>query len=99
MFNIMTSIFRQLTESTVQNATIDNAPTLEGFEAATTSLWPSFPVLQDGVKLFVIGGAIEMIRRLVYTSWDSFIGSFFINAEFDERDDSFSEHISYRCNG
>ena len=66
----------------------------EGGPGPMLSLWAtlfSVAAIRDGAKLFVLGGAIEAARRLLSALWTRFIGAFFLTAEFEERDDTFSE--------
>ncbi|KAI5120825.1 hypothetical protein M0805_003221 [Coniferiporia weirii] len=61
--------------------------------ATVSSLWTfllSFSTVRDGAKLFIVGGALESVRRLLVMAWASFVESFFITAEFEDRDDTFT---------
>lgn len=49
------------------------------------------PAFRDGARLFLLGGSIESARRLLNFAWAHFIDSFFLTAEFEERDESFSK--------
>ncbi|KLO10871.1 P-loop containing nucleoside triphosphate hydrolase protein [Schizopora paradoxa] len=48
------------------------------------------PAFRDGARLFLLGGSIESARRLLNFAWAHFIESFFLTAEFEERDESFT---------
>lgn len=61
------------------------------------SLWTfllSLSAIRDGAKLFVLGGALESTRRLLSLAWTSVAESFFITAEFEEKDDTFSMFLA-----
>lgn len=62
--------------------------------ATAFSLWNvvlASPAFRDGVKLFILGGSIESARRLLSLGWNNFVESFFLTAEFEDRDDTYSE--------
>ncbi|KAL5532989.1 hypothetical protein ACEPAF_4763 [Sanghuangporus sanghuang] len=40
----------------------------------------------DGMKLVVLGGAVETARRVSGSAWSSFVNSFFLTAHFSEED-------------
>ncbi|EJD42258.1 P-loop containing nucleoside triphosphate hydrolase protein [Auricularia subglabra TFB-10046 SS5] len=42
--------------------------------------------LVDGMKLVVLGGAVETARRISSSAWSHFINSFFLTAHFSEED-------------
>ncbi|KLO06556.1 P-loop containing nucleoside triphosphate hydrolase protein [Schizopora paradoxa] len=42
--------------------------------------------MMDGMKLVVLGGAVETARRASSTAWNSFVNSFFLTAHFSEED-------------
>ena len=52
----------------------------------------SFSALRDYVKLIVLGGAFETLRRLYSASYKNLIDRFFITATFESDDVSFGEH-------
>ena len=52
----------------------------------------SFSALHDYVKLIVLGGAFETLRRLYSASYKSLMDRFFITATFESDDSSFGEH-------
>jgi chaperone BCS1 len=52
----------------------------------------SFSALHDYVKLIVLGGAFETLRRLYSASYKSLMDRFFITATFESDDTSFGEH-------
>ncbi|KAG6888088.1 hypothetical protein C0995_010791 [Termitomyces sp. Mi166 len=49
----------------------------------------SFSALKDWLKLFVIGGIFESLRRFLMTGYNKFLNSFFIRASFDNMDPSY----------
>lgn len=51
----------------------------------------SFSALRDYLKLIVLGGAFETLRRLYSASYTSLVDRFFITATFDSEDLSFGE--------
>lgn len=60
---------------------------------ALTNSWfnlLSLPAVRESAKLFIFGVAIESVRRLLMLVYTHCIDMFFITAEFDERDDTFS---------
>ena len=77
------------------STTIPNGTTSDTSIFTTAfNLWSfliTSPAIRDGAKLFILGGAIESARRLLTWAWSSFIESFFLTAEFEDRDESFSE--------
>lgn len=87
-----------------QNNTLINATNQNATTPATTSMkMPidfssliafiySFSALQDYVKLIVLGGAFETLRRLYSASYQGFMDRLFITATFHSDDSSFGEH-------
>ncbi len=64
--------------------------------ATAYNLWSfliTSPAFRDGAKLFLLGGSIESARRLLSLGWSRFVDSFFLTAEFEERDETFSEYF------
>ena len=53
------------------------------------SLLLSSSALREWLKLIVIGGVLETCRRSLFTSYNKFIDSFFITANFKEDDTSY----------
>lgn len=51
----------------------------------------SFAALRDWIKLFLIGGALEVCRRLLYWIYESGIEGFFMYATFKEDDDAYGK--------
>lgn len=49
----------------------------------------SFRALHDWLKLFLIGGALETVRRMFYYAWQTALEAFWITAHFDQDDESF----------
>jgi chaperone BCS1 len=58
------------------------------------SLLLSLSALGDWLKLIVLGGLLETCRRLLFSSYDKFIESFFITANFQEGDSSYGKLLS-----
>ncbi|KAA1470208.1 P-loop containing nucleoside triphosphate hydrolase protein [Dentipellis sp. KUC8613] len=50
----------------------------------------SFGALRDWLRLIVIGGALEMCRRLYFHYYSAFVDSFFITADFESDDLAFT---------
>jgi chaperone BCS1 len=101
------SLFNDSVETTTmsaQNNTFINATTQNSTVSATTpmemptdfsSLFAfiySFSSLHDYVKLIVLGGAFETLRRLYSASYKSLMDRFFITATFESDDVSYREH-------
>jgi hypothetical protein len=63
------------------------------FSSMLTSMasLPSFSALRDYMKLFVLGGAFEALRRTYSVSYASLVERFFIKASFDSEDDVYRE--------
>ncbi|THH09776.1 hypothetical protein EW145_g1783 [Phellinidium pouzarii] len=89
------SSFKQL--GLLENATnassnaVPNSP--DGLVATIESFWTFVlysSAIRDGAKLFIIGVALESGRILLSMVWASFIESFFITAEFEDKDDTFT---------
>jgi chaperone BCS1 len=101
------SLFNDSVETTTMSAqtnTFMNATTQNATASAITpmkmptdfsSLFAflySFSSLRDYVKLIVLGGAFETLRRLYSASYQSLMDRFFITAAFESDDISFGEH-------
>ena len=94
----------ETTTMTAQNNTFINATIQNATAATTTSMkMPtdlsslltfiySFTALHDYVKLIVLGGAFETLRRLYSASYKSLMDRFFITATFESDDASYGEH-------
>ena len=53
---------------------------------------------QDMLKLVVIGGLFETFRRFTYRAWDWILNEWFIIAQFQNTDDTYSMfHRRSRC--
>jgi len=52
----------------------------------------SFSALRDYLKLIVLGGALETLRRLSSASYASLVDRFFITATFESEDLSYGGH-------
>lgn len=51
----------------------------------------SFSALREWTRIFVLGALLESGRRLLLVVWESFIESFFVTAEFEDKDETFSK--------
>ncbi|KAL5513783.1 hypothetical protein ACEPAH_4184 [Sanghuangporus vaninii] len=61
--------------------------------AAVHALWDfliSSIALREGAKLLFIGSTLEIARRLVAMLWSALFDFFFITAEFEDRDETFT---------
>jgi chaperone BCS1 len=101
------SLFNDSVETatmSAQNCTFINATTQNATASATTPMkMPtdfssllafiySLSALHDYLKLIVLGGAFETLRRLYSASSKSLMDRFFITATFESDDTSFGEH-------
>ncbi len=75
------------------NATVSATPLKmpTGFSSLLAFIY-SFAALQDYVKLIVLGGAFETLRRLFSASRKSLTDQFFVTATFESDDISFGDH-------
>ena len=81
--------------ATIQNATASAATPMKiptDFSSLLTFIY-SFSALHDYVKLIVLGGAFETLRRLYSASYKSIMDRFFITATFESDDASYGEHL------
>jgi chaperone BCS1 len=76
--------------NTTQNATVSGAPLPTDFSSLMTFIY-SMTALRDYVKLIVLGGALETLRRIYTSSYSNILDRFFISATFDSDDMAFSE--------
>jgi len=94
----------ETTTMSVQNNTLMNATTQNATATATTVKMPtdfssllafiySFSALQDYIKLVVLGGAFETLRRLYSASYKGITDRFFVTATFESDDASFGTHF------
>lgn len=89
--------FGQANKSLFSNSTLDHSVQSylpEALLSSALSLWNfllSIKALRESAKLFILGGLLELGRRIASTLWTSFIDSFFVTAEFEDKDDTFSE--------
>ena len=75
------------------NATVDDAALkIPTSLASLIAFIYSFSALRDYLKLIVLGGALETLRRLSSASYTSLVDRFFITATFESEDLSFGEH-------
>ena len=94
----------ETTTMSAQNNTLIDATTQNGTASVTTPMkMPtdfssllaflySFSALHDYVKLIVLGGAFETLRRLYSASYKNLMDRFFITATFESDDASYGEH-------
>ncbi|OBZ73585.1 putative mitochondrial chaperone BCS1-B [Grifola frondosa] len=50
----------------------------------------SFSAIRDWLKLLVLGSVLETCRRIIFGSWDSIVGTFWITAAFDGNDECYN---------
>ena len=72
--------------STTRNSATTNVTDISSLVAFLFSL----AALRDWLKLILIGGFLEALRRLTVNTYESFVGSFWVTAYFDEDDSSYS---------
>jgi len=76
-----------------QNATaVDTALKMPTDVSSLITFIYSFSALRDYLKLIVLGGALETLRRLYSASYSSLVDRFFITATFESEDLSFGGH-------
>ena len=77
---------------TTQNATAGSTPLKlpTDFASLVTFIY-SFSALHDCLKIVVLGGALETLRRLS-SSYTGLMDRFFLTATFESDDLSFGEH-------
>lgn len=56
------------------------------------SLFSSSGPAGDWLKLFVIGGILELIRRSLMFVWRNLVNQFWITVVFEEYNDSYCKH-------
>jgi hypothetical protein len=79
--------------ATAQNATASTATPMKmptDFSSLLAFIY-SFSALHDYLKLIVLGGAFETLRRLYSASYRSLMDRFFISASFESDDVSYGE--------
>lgn len=83
-----------LTDAT-RNTTVCATPLKmpNDFSSLLTFIY-SFSALRDYLKLIVLGGAFEILRRLYSASYESLVNRFFIIVTFESNDTSYGEHLS-----
>lgn len=59
------------------------------------SLLLSLSALRDWLKLIVIGGFLETGRRFLFASYQKFIDSFFITANFQQDDSCYGTLLTF----
>ncbi|KAI9459022.1 P-loop containing nucleoside triphosphate hydrolase protein [Russula earlei] len=78
------------TTNVTHNATVSTTPfeMPSSFSSLITFIY-SFSALRDYLKLIVLGGALDTLRRLYAASYHGFIDRLFVTATFDSEDFSF----------
>ena len=77
----------------IQNATAGSTPLkLPTDLTSLITFIYSFSALHDYLKIVVLGGALETLRRLSSASYTSLTDRFFLTATFESDDLSFGEH-------
>ncbi|KAG6852448.1 hypothetical protein C0991_011883 [Blastosporella zonata] len=66
-----------------------NATSISNDISSIIALFYSYSALRDWLKLIIIGGIFESLRRLIMTCYTKFLDSFFIRASFDNDDQSY----------
>ncbi|CAE6351983.1 unnamed protein product [Rhizoctonia solani] len=74
-----------LANQTSSNFSIETLSSVTSLSSLFTILL-SFSGLRDWLKLFVLGGALEALRRIASSSWGWTVGSFFITVHLDNDD-------------
>jgi chaperone BCS1 len=89
-----TSLAQNLTLNATQNVMADANTTVKvptDFSSLITFLY-SFSALHDYVKLIVLGGAFETLRRFYSSSYKNLVDRFFVTATFESEDLSYGAH-------
>jgi mitochondrial chaperone BCS1 len=83
---------------TLTNATVDATPLKipTDFSSLLAFIY-SISALRDYLKLIVLGGAVDTLRRLYSASYRSLVDRFFITATFESGDASFGERPFPHC--
>jgi hypothetical protein len=79
-------------ENTVSTPSASSVPTRTDLSSVIASM-SSFSALRDYMKLFVLGGTFEALRRLCSASYSSLVQRFFIRASFESEDDAYREPL------
>jgi hypothetical protein len=79
-------------KTTTSTPTESLMPTRSDISSMITSI-PSFSALRDYMKLIVLGGAFEGLRRLYSASYSSIVKRFFITASFESEDDAYRGYL------
>jgi len=98
MYSLISQLSRTLVQKPLQayNGSLNNVTTHgenADFPAINdlASLWTllsSFGMVNDWIKLFLLGTVLETIRRFAGQIWSSFMESFFLTATFESDDDA-----------
>jgi len=68
-----------------------------GLVSTFVSLFSSSGPCGDWLKIFVIGGALELIRRFFVFTWKGLVNQFWITVALEEYDDSYGEPELSSC--
>ena len=91
---VETTTFQNAAASTIANVTLNATasatplPMPSDFSSLITLIY-SFSALRDYLKLIVLGGAFETLRRLYSASYTNLVDRFFITATFESEDFAF----------
>jgi hypothetical protein len=96
MFSLIEQLSQELFANQIPLAAAGNSTTAN---AATPSIATfadvakfiaSFSIARDWIKLFLLGSALETIRRFASTTWTTLLDSFFLTATFESDDDAYN---------
>ena len=78
------------------NSTVTNATSASGVDDSSGPLYALFAMftlssMPEWLNLIIVGGIIEISRRLFYNLWDLAINSFWVTISFDDEDTAYSE--------
>ena len=68
-----------------------------GLVSMFISLFSSSGPCGDWLKIFIIGGALELIRRFFVFGWRGLVNQFWITVALEEYDDSYGESEFSLC--
>ncbi|CAE6368404.1 unnamed protein product [Rhizoctonia solani] len=74
-----------LANQTSPNFAIESLSSITSLSSLFTILL-SFSGLRDWLKLFVLGGALETLRRIAFSFWERAVGYFFVTVHLDNDD-------------
>lgn len=81
--------------TTDTNTTITNATSASGLDHRSGPLYAVFAMfspssMPEWLNLIIVGGIIEISRRLFYNLWDLLVNSFWVSISFDDEDTAYS---------